>query len=214
MMFSGQLFSNKKNNPFRIHMNEQNTVNEIAKRVFSLLPKNKQQDIVVVCIGTDRSTGDSLGPLVGTKLVERYCKNFAIFGTLDDPVHAKNLESTLDYIYRYYPNPFIIAIDACLGKSSSVGYLTVSEGPLKPGAAVNKNLPSVGDIHITGIVNVNGFMELVVLQNTRLSIVMNMANIISWAIIRSSRWRETTPNWLLTSLKNDKALFSAIERYP
>ena len=32
---------------------------------------------------------------------------------------------------------------------------------------------------ISGIVNVGGFMEYVVLQNTRLSLVMNMANKIA-----------------------------------
>jgi putative sporulation protein YyaC len=47
---------------------------------------------------------------------------------------------------------------------------------------VNKSLPEVGNIHITGIVNVSGFMEYFVLQNTRLSLVMNMAEIISTSI--------------------------------
>ena len=47
---------------------------------------------------------------------------------------------------------------------------------------MNKNLPEVGEVHITGIVNVAGFMEYFVLQNTRLSIVMKMADIISRSI--------------------------------
>ena len=52
-------------------------------------------------------------------------------------------------------------------------------GPVKPGAGVNKELPAVGDIHITGIVNVSGFMEYFVLQNTRLHLVMKMAKTIA-----------------------------------
>jgi hypothetical protein len=36
-------------------------------------------------------------------------------------------------------------------------------------------LPEIGDLHITGVVNVSGFMEHSVLQNTRLSVVVNMA---------------------------------------
>ena len=55
----------------------------------------------------------------------------------------------------------------------------VGEGPVKPGAGVNKDLPSVGDAHITGIVNVSGFMEFMVLQNTRLSLVLKMAKTIA-----------------------------------
>ena len=51
--------------------------------------------------------------------------------------------------------------------------------PSKPGAAMNKKLPAVGDLHIHGIVNLNGFMEFFVLQNTRLSLVMKMADVIA-----------------------------------
>lgn len=201
MMFSGQLFSHKKN-IFRIHMDETFATNEMAKKIYSFLPKENDREIIVLCIGTDRSTGDSLGPLVGTKLLEKGGNYYSIFGTLNEPVHAKNLESTLEKIFHTHTNPFLIAVDACLGKSSSVGYLTVSKGPLKPGAAVNKKLPSVGDISITGIVNVSGFMEMVVLQNTRLSIVMNMANIISRALVRSGRWRNMDGQSIITANNN------------
>jgi putative sporulation protein YyaC len=136
-------------------------------------------DIVVVCIGTDRSTGDSLGPLVGTALSRFHSPLFHIFGTLEEPVHAVNLEETLAIINQKFANPFIIGIDACLGHSTSVGCIQVIDGPLRPGAGVNKQLPPVGDIHLTGIVNVGGFMEYFVLQNTRLSLVMRLSDIIA-----------------------------------
>jgi putative sporulation protein YyaC len=63
-----------------------------------------------------------------------------------------------------------------------VGFVNLAPGSLKPGAGVNKDLPSVGQLHITGIVNVGGFMEYFVLQNTRLNIVMKMATLISKGI--------------------------------
>lgn len=97
--------------------------------------------IVIVCIGTDRSTGDSLGPLVGTALARFHSPLFHLYGTLDEPVHAVNLEETLTLIREKYNNPFIIGIDACLGHSTSVGCIQVVDGPLKPGAGVNKQLP-------------------------------------------------------------------------
>ena len=56
---------------------------------------------------------------------------------------------------------------------------------MKPGAGVNKDLPPVGDIHLTGIVNVGGFMEYFVLQNTRLSIVFHMADVIAECLYQS-----------------------------
>ena len=206
MMFYGQLFSQKKNNPFRFHTEHPVVISEMAKKIYSFFPKNLSQEIVVICIGTDRSTGDSLGPLVGTKLEEKRCTAFSVYGTLKDPVHAKNLEEVLVQVKRKHEDPFILAIDACLGRSSSVGYMTVAEGPVRPGAAVNKQLPFVGDMHITGIVNVHGFMEVMVLQNTRLSIVMDMAEIIARALARSARWRETTPSWLTTIMQRENLI--------
>ncbi|MBE3572144.1 MAG: spore protease YyaC [Moorella humiferrea] len=138
--------------------------------------------LVVVCIGTDRSTGDCLGPLVGTHLLRMPDLPCAVYGTLDEPVHASNLTEKLAYIKANHANPIIIAVDACLGQAENVGAITLAPGALKPGAGVNKNLPEVGDIHFTGIVNVGGYMEYFVLQNTRLSIVMRMAQQIANAI--------------------------------
>lgn len=138
--------------------------------------------LIILCIGTDRSTGDSLGPLVGTQLQSMSIQNATVFGTLEEPVHAVNLQNTIDQIHSEYIQPFILAIDACLGRTESVGSIRVKEGPLQPGTGVNKDLPNVGNIQIVGIVNVGGFMEYMVLQNTRLSLVMRMAHIISRGI--------------------------------
>ncbi len=135
-------------------------------------------DIVIVCIGTDRATGDCLGPLIGYKVKDMKYNNIHVFGTLDEPVHAKNLCEYIE-LFKKYENPFIIAIDACLGRLERIGYVNIKEGPLSPGSGVNKNLPAIGHVNITGIVNVGGFMEIMILQNTRLSVVMNMANLIA-----------------------------------
>lgn len=148
------------------------------------------KEFVILCIGTDRSTGDALGPIVGHKLItsiSRY-SNIYVYGTLDDPVHAKNLKEKIEEIYSTFSNPFILAIDACLGKMDRIGYISVGKGPLKPGAGVNKNLPAVGNIHITGIVNLAGYMEYMVLQNTRLSLVMKMADTLV-SSIKYSVWK-------------------------
>ncbi|WP_410512914.1 spore protease YyaC [Paenibacillus sp. BR2-3] len=151
----------------------------IHRLLFHFSHTHPGTDIVVVCIGTDRSTGDSLGPLVGTALSRYHSPLFHLYGTLEEPVHAVNLEDTLAVINQKFSNPFIIGIDACLGHSASVGCIQVVDGPLRPGAGVNKQLPPVGDIHLTGIVNVGGFMEYFVLQNTRLSLVMRLSDIIA-----------------------------------
>lgn len=134
------------------------------------------ENILVLCIGTDRSTGDSLGPLIGSKLLT--CNPpFQVLGCLDQPVHAANLADTLDRLQERPPQ-WTVAIDASLGNMDGVGYVNIGQGSLQPGAGVYKRLPQVGNIYITGIVNVGGFMEYFVLQNTRLSLVTKMADVI------------------------------------
>ena len=139
--------------------------------------------LIILCIGTDRATGDCLGPITGHMLrasIKNH--NVSIYGTLEKPVHAKNIHQTVDYIKAAYEDPFIAAVDACLGKSESVGYITIGEGPVNPGAGLSKTLPTVGDISITGIVNVATGMDFAVLQNTRLNLVMKMAEVITEGI--------------------------------
>lgn len=142
----------------------------------------EDRPIVFLCIGTDRSTGDSLGPLVGDKLRFLVRDRIYLYGNLEYPVHAKNLCETINEIKLQYTNPYIVAIDACLGSLQNIGKVFIEKKPLTPGAAMNKDLPSVGDLSITGIVNISGTLEFMVLQNTRLYTVMLLADVISKGI--------------------------------
>ncbi|MCM3112775.1 spore protease YyaC [Lederbergia lenta] len=186
-MKSHPLFGAQDQNEIRVKFDDKGSKGTISEGIGTLLPFSKHRTVGIVCIGTDRSTGDSLGPLVGTFLKEAGLKRFQVYGTLEDPVHAVNLEEKLQLIHDTHFRPFIIGIDACLGKLNSIGSIKVGIGPVKPGSAVNKDLTPVGDIHITGIVNVGGYMELFVLQNTRLSLVMSMAKQIAAAIIEADK---------------------------
>lgn len=160
---------------------------ELSRQLTALMEKVDLQDrqIVLLCIGSDRSTGDSLGPLIGYKLEKLRLPGVLVYGTLNQPVHAANLEEKLNEITSEVKNPYIIAIDASLGLKEHIGFVTLGTGPLKPGLGVNKELPHVGDLHITGIVNVSGMMETLLLQTTRLSTVMKLADSISRGIIHS-----------------------------
>jgi putative sporulation protein YyaC len=152
----------------------------LCNNISPILKENRP--IVILCIGTDRSTGDSLGPLIGDKLKFLIREKVALYGNLEYPVHAKNLRETLDEIATSYVNPYIIAIDACLGSIQNVGKVIVENKPISPGAAMNKDLPKVGDLSITGVVNISGSLEFMVLQNTRLYTVMQLADVISKGI--------------------------------
>lgn len=145
--------------------------------------RHPKQPLVFLCIGSDRATGDSLGPIIGYKLKQRRLSSAYIYGTLEQPVHAKNLGEVIREIHDTFDQPFIIAIDASLGKASHIGYFTLGEGSLRPGAGVGKDLPQVGNLHITGIVNLSGFLENSLLQTTRLHTVMSLADQISAGIL-------------------------------
>lgn len=139
--------------------------------------KEDSNNIFIVCIGTDRSTGDSLAPLIGTALTEQGYSS--VIGTIDDPVHAVNLDERLKTVPE---GMTVLAIDAALGRIQNVGKLSFNKGSLSPGSGVGKDLTKVGDFNIQGVVNVSGYMEFAVLQNTRLSTVMKMAKEITYAI--------------------------------
>lgn len=96
------------------------------------------QPVIVMCIGSDRSTGDSLGPLVGYKLSKFTFENVHVYGCLQSPIHAANLSAAIDKIRRQHSRPFIIALDASLGKKEHIGFITIGTGPLKPGLGVKK----------------------------------------------------------------------------
>lgn len=164
----------------------------VGRTLKSLIFSHPKADrsIVLLCIGTDRSTGDSLGPLIGYKLSKRKTRNLDIYGTLEQPVHAVNLAETIENIKKKHPDSLIIAVDASLGSSSHIGYITIGTGSLKPGLGVNKTLPEVGDIFITGIVNFSGFLDNLLLQSTRLSTVMTLADCISIGILSALIYKE------------------------
>lgn len=174
---------------------------QLNKFVRPNIMMNKQ--IIILCIGSDRSTGDSLGPLIGYKLKKRNISNVLVYGTLEDPVHAANLSETIDQIHAQYKDPYIIAIDASLGKKEHIGCITLGTGALKPGLGVKKKLPAIGDIHITGIVNFSGTMDTLLLQTTRLATIMTLADAITDALIHvfgctsiSFRYKQLLPDRL------------------
>ena len=103
-----------------------------------------RRQMVFLCIGTDRSTGDSLGPLIGSRLEAEGIGDVVVIGTLEHPVHAVNLDRTLEHIEEHYPDAIIIAVDAAVGRWDHVGLVTLEKGPLRPGLGVRK----IGRAHV------------------------------------------------------------------
>lgn len=172
-----------KDTVLRVNCKDLRAVEKIAGALIIMMSGLKEpfqkKERLIVCIGSDRSTGDSLGPLVGAYLKQLLLPRTEIWGTLADPVHALNLEKYVLKIGGHDSHPLVIAVDASLGKPGSVGLIEVGKGPLVPGAGVNKKLPPVGHIYLSGIVNLGGFMEQMVLQSTRLFHVLEIAMVMA-----------------------------------
>lgn len=172
----GTIFQNK-----RKRVQDMKHYEDMKHVLKAILPK-EQQELVVVCVGTDRSSGDSLGPFVGDFLNEKNLPRTTVYGTIDHPVMALNLVDTMKHIKKNHPHAFIISIDAALGKEKHLHEIMVRGYPLRPGAALKKNLPEVGDISIIGIVNYqtrDKRLNSKLLQSTRLSHVLEMAKTIT-----------------------------------
>lgn len=161
-----------------VHFEHDQAAHIIAATLYKYLPR--EQSVVWLCIGSERSTGDALGPLVGTALSRRGVKN--VLGTLQAPVHADNLNEIRAILRRDFRDTYVVAIDAMLGAFDKVGFIYVRKGAVMPGAGVGKTLPPIGYMYIAGVVNVGGTLEQMVLMATPLSRVMAMADVIADAI--------------------------------
>lgn len=147
--------------------------------------KNPSREILFLCIGSDRSTGDAYGPLVGTMLQENPLP-YHVIGTLSEPVHALNLENVLKRIKKQFENPLILGVDSCLGDYCQIGSLFLKEGSFSPGRAVNKVLPEVGHYHLTAVVNCfEPRSPMHSLNSTRLNTVMDLAKLTAALIVKT-----------------------------
>jgi putative sporulation protein YyaC len=163
----------------------QDSHDKFRETLKNLLSFAGKRQIIFLCIGSDRATGDSLGPIIGQQLrpaLDKY-KKADVFGSLGQTVHAGNLSDTILKIQNRYQNPFIVAIDASLGVPEHIGYITLGRGSLRPGIGVSRKLPATGDIHITGIVNHSTENNHLTLQTTKLSTVVEMAGFITQGIL-------------------------------
>lgn len=153
-------------------------INEYTSDILNNFKNSGKEEIIIVCIGTDKCIGDCVAPLVGT-FVSEESKNIKLYGTLDNPIHALNIDEKLNEISKRHPNAFVIGIDACLGSSEDVGEIRVRDYAISPGKGVGKKLTNVGDMSIIGIVDSSENSELFFSRSIRLSFIWNMAKTIS-----------------------------------
>ena len=138
---------------------------------------------VVLCIGSDRVTGDCLGPIVGQMLVERGAPAF-VYGTLTRPVTALNLKDAVKHIKDAHGDKKVLAIDSSVGRLGDVGKIRIAFGSIAPGSADGKKSPKVGDVSITATVT---DPRKTPLSAVRLGTVYSLAVDITERILRCLR---------------------------
>ena len=135
---------------------------------------------VVLCIGTDLVIGDAFGPLVGELLRKKYDARCFVYGTLDAPVTALNLDRYIRLIRSSHKNSKIIAVDSALGKSEDIGKISYREGSIKPGLATGKKLSAVGDFSV--VMTVGDITKPNALSSVRLGFIYRSADKVASAL--------------------------------
>jgi len=140
------------------------------RELFAELAASYRPDqVIFLCIGTDRSSGDAYGPLVGSRLKEAGFPH--VSGTLEEPCDAANLERI---IHALPAELTVVALDACLGKPGSVGRFLPLRGPLTPAGSMKGTFAPIGDYSIAAVVNVYGPRPYQALQSASLRLVLQM----------------------------------------
>ena len=114
----------------------------ISEKAVELMRSSTRID--VICIGTPRVIGDSVGPRVGSLLKAAGLPDrIKIIGCTDEPVHRGNLVSMLMSLRN---DALLVCVDAALSNYFPV--IRIRTGPIHPGSAVSDGLPKLGDVSV------------------------------------------------------------------
>lgn len=140
----------------------------------------RPDELLFLCIGTDRSSGDAFGPLLGSRLKAAGFPN--VVGTLEKLCDATNLEKLVSSLPEGLT---IVACDACLGKPGSVGKLLATRTALTPAGSMKGSFAPVGDYSIAAVVNSHGPKPYQALQTASLGLVLQLVEQTAEAAKRS-----------------------------
>ncbi len=110
---------------------------------------------VVVCIGTDKISGDSLGPIVGSLLRDKHRLPCPVYGVEGKTVNGLNLADYRRFLLAHHPDSTVIAVDAAVGRPDELGTVKIRKGGIKAGGALGRDDP-IGDVGVLGVVGIKG----------------------------------------------------------
>ena len=79
--------------------------------------------IVFICIGSNKVTGDCLGPLVGSYLKSMY--KATVYGDMENPINYQNAEKIMKKLENNNGESLKVVIDSALGKN--IGDIIIDE---------------------------------------------------------------------------------------
>lgn len=160
-------------------VNEKNKINlafDLAKEIVlnNLNP-------LFLCVGTDKVISDSLAPIVAELLKHKYKIKNKVVGDLIYNINSKNLKNAVSEIKKKYPYNTIFLIDSTLGSFEDLGdVIFKKDGSIAGG--LNGHIEKIGEYSILGISSCYGATNKILLNGTRLSLILKMANFIADAI--------------------------------
>lgn len=138
----------------------------------------KKIDYTFVCIGTNRIISDSFGPRVGKKLKQVFYKNenINVYGTMENPIHLKNVE----YFLKKMENKNqIILIDSAIGRKEDIGNTYVNRGGMEIGKAFNHSMYIPANINIKTVIGAKEYMP-----NYSIYQIEQIANKVAYKIVQ------------------------------
>lgn len=148
---------------------------------------NKDKVIIFLCIGTNKVSGDSFGPIVGTNLQKmlKDNKKIKVLGNMNNPINALNVKENIEYINKMYIDKYIIVIDSAVSDKNLIGEVFITRNKTILGKGINNKISEIGDISIKCSVckdeysSINNFISL---QNVPKRFIKNLADMVSTGI--------------------------------
>lgn len=159
----------------------QNNSNYGVKDALQRIYKTKYP--VIICVGSDLAIGDSLGPIIGSELKYKLFGKAYVYGTLESPITAKEIKTVFNTIHLLHPKSKMLVIDAAVGDKEEIGKIKIKDTGIKPGLGINKDLDEIGDVSIIGIVSDKENPKNSIYNETRLSLIKKISNVIVCGIL-------------------------------
>ena len=137
---------------------------------------------IFMCVGVDSVIVDSLGPIVGELLKNKYMIPAYVYGDLEYNITATNLTYVKNFIDIVHSDSKILVIDASIGSAEEVGYIKLKHSGVIPAGIGKKNTKVIGDCAMLGILLTGGIRDKIYLNEAKTKLVLDMADTIAWAI--------------------------------